>query len=240
MSRPRKKVKAAPVKAAPAKAPKAGPRVRRERRSLRPFFAAVGTLTVAAAALLGLSHLGQEARLRVGERARYEAKFADIECPSPPAVERSRFLVEVRTAAGLAETFQLLDSELHLKLRAAFAAHPWVASVDAVAVEPPARVRLGLSFRTPALVVRLAGLPGGKRVVDANGVLLPPSAVPADLPELVNRVASPTMPDGSVWADPLIGRAVELVRAYRPGSLEKTAAGWQLKRSNWPKPLKVN
>ena len=89
------------------------------------------------------------------------------------------FLTEVRFMARLPEWVPAIDPALPDTLRTAFAAHPWVASVDAV--EPTAGgLRVGLTFREPVLVVPVAG-EDRPRVVDPAGVLLPPSAPTAGL-----------------------------------------------------------
>jgi hypothetical protein len=184
------------------------------------------TLGVVAGLLFGLARLGDEARRRLGPRDRYAARFADVECDAPPGLDRPTFLAEVRYAASFPESFQLLDPKLPDRLAAAFAAHPWVESMTGVDVEPPARVRVRLRFRSPVLAVTTDG--GQVRLVDAAGVLLPATAPPAGLPELVNPVPPPETPAGRVWADDTVRRAAELVTAYKPVRLERTPSGWRL------------
>jgi hypothetical protein len=188
--------------------------------------AALLTLGVVAGLLFGLGWLGDEARRRLGPRDRYAAWFADVECDAPPGLDRPTFLAEVRYAANCPESFQLLDPDLPARLAAAFAVHPWVESVTGVEVEPPARVRVRLRFRTPVLAVATDG--GSVRLVDAAGVLLPATAPPAGLPELVNPVPPPETPAGRVWADDMVRRAAELTTAYKPARLERTPSGWRL------------
>ena len=156
---------------------------------VRPLLAALLTLGVAAGLLFGLSRLGDEARRNIGPRDRYAVKFADIRCDPPPNTARDLFLTEVRYSSNVAPTVQTLDPDLAAKLTAAFAAHPWVASVEAVTVEPDG-VTVRLTYRTPVLAV---SSDGGKRAVDAKGILLPTSAPTAGLPELLN--ATPLPPD---------------------------------------------
>ncbi|HJZ55180.1 MAG TPA: hypothetical protein VKE74_09490 [Gemmataceae bacterium] len=194
-------------------------------RALRPLVAVGFTLGVVAALLFGLGWLGDEARKRLGPHDRYRVRFADIDCDAPPGIDRPTFLSEVRYIGDLPDTFQILDPDLGAKLTAAFAAHPWVESVDGVDVEPPGRVRVRLRFRTPVLLVRLAG---GGRLVDGNGVLLPLSDVPPGLAELASLVPPPQSPAGRPWDDATVRRAVELEKTYRPRQLEKTPTGWRL------------
>ena len=111
---------------------------------------------------------------------------------------------------------------------AAFETHPWVETVEGVAVEPENRVRVKLKFRTPALAVRIAGTSDAVRLVDGNGVLLPLTAESQGLPLLRTPVLSPTTPSGKPWPDETVQRAVELVHAHHPRELEKTPKGWRL------------
>lgn len=197
-------------------------------RSVRSLFVVIGTLSAVALVLLSLNRVGDEARQHIGPRDRYEVRFADIECATPPERDRAQFLNEVLSASGFPETFQLLDSDLQLKLRSAFTAHPWVESVESVSTESPSLVRVALKFRTPVLAVTLDDAAKSVRLVDAHGVLLPLSRVPKDVAELRNSVPKPTTPAGQPWADENVKRAVELVKSYQPKSLEKTDKGWRL------------
>jgi hypothetical protein len=195
-------------------------------RSLRPVLAMLLTLGAVAGLLFGLGWVGDHARKGLGPHDRYRVRFADVECDTPPGCDRPTFLSEVRYVSDVPDTFQLLDPELTPKLSAAFAAHPWVEAVDGVDVEPPARVRVRVRFRTPALVVRLES--GGVRLVDENGVLLPVSEAPLGLAELATAVRDPQSQAGKLWPDDTVKRAVELVRSYHPRRLEKTSSGWRL------------
>jgi hypothetical protein len=186
----------------------------------------LATLGVVAGLLFGLGWVGDQARHRLGPHKRYQVRFTDIECDTPPGRDRPTFLSEVRYVSDVPDTFQLLDPELRPKLSAAFAGHPSVEAVDGVDVEPPDRVRVRVRFRTPVLVVTLEG--GGVRLVDANGVLLPVCDVPPGLAELATPVRGPEGPAGKVWADDTVRRAVELVRAYQPRRLEKIPGGWRI------------
>ena len=189
-------------------------------RPARPMLAVLLTLGVVAALLFGLSRLGDEARRRLGPRDRYAVPFADIRCPAPPGLTRDTFLTEVRYAAGAAPTFQALAPDAKARLAATFAAHPWVASVDAVTVEPPDVVRVALTFRTPALAVQA-------RVVDAKGILLPAAAPTAGVPLLLSPVAPPGAA-GAPWPDGTVTRAAPVAAEYKPRTIERTAQGWEL------------
>jgi hypothetical protein len=192
-------------------------------RRVPPVVAVLLTLGVAAAVLFGLSRLGDEARRNIGPRDRYAVKFADIRCDPPPGTTRETFLSEVRYAANVPPTFQALDAELAPKLTAAFAAHPWVASVDAVAVDGPDAISVKLTYRTPALAL-------GSRAVDAKGVLLPTSAPTAGLPELLSAPPLPAdATAGKPWpGEDLVVGAARVAAEYKPKTIARTEQGWQL------------
>lgn len=195
------------------------------KRVTRPILAACITLTVVAAVLFGLSYLGEEARRNIGERDRYAVPFADIRCDAPPGgMTRETFLAEVRYESNAAPAVQLLDPDLNAKLTAAFAAHPWVASVNAVNVDPPDAVSVKLTFRVPVLVVLVGNAP---RVVDAKGVLLPANASTAGLPELLTPVKAPGKA-GQLWPDAVVIRAASVAAEYKPKTMTRTSQGWEL------------
>jgi hypothetical protein len=195
-------------------------------RRVSPAVAVVLTLGIIAAALFGLSRLGEEARRNLGERERYAVKFADIRCEPPPGTPRDTFLAEVRYAANAPPTFQALDPNLSATLTSAFAAHPWVAGVESVVVEPPDVVTVKLSYRVPVLAI---GLGNSKRAVDAKGILLPPSAPTANLPELLSAPALPSEAlAGKPWPDGAVVSAAAVAAEYKPRTMEHTAQGWQL------------
>ena len=195
-------------------------------RLAKRLIAVVLTLAAVTGLVWGLSRLGDEARRGIGPRDRYAVRFADVECNPPSGTDRAAFLAEVRYVSNLPDTFQSLDPDLRTKLTAAFTAHPWVAAVEDVTVDADGVVRVALKHRTPALAVRVAN--GSVRVVDAAAVLLPAATSPKNLPELLTPVATPPGRDGKVWDDAAVRRAVELVAAHQPRTLEKTPEGWRL------------
>ncbi len=199
-------------------------------RLLRWGLAGAATLALVAGLVAGIARLGDEARRGIGPRDRYAIPFAEIICDPPPGRDRATFLAEVRYASGFPETFQSLDPELNSKLTAAFTAHPWVAAVVGVTVDPGGVVRVGLRFREPALAVTTSD--GARRAVDATGVLLPDGVATEDLPLLATPVSPPRGGVGTVWGDATIRRALELLAAYHPRRLEKTPRGWRLTRSD--------
>ncbi len=202
------------VKRAAKEKPAASPRP-------RPILKAVLTLGVVAAVLLGLWRAGVEARKHIGPRDRYAVPFADIRCDPPPGSTREAFLAEVRYASGAPASVQALDPDLAAKLTTYFAAHPWVAAVDAVAVDGPDAVRVGVTYRIPALAV-------GGRALDVKGVLLPATAPTAGLPELLGAEPRPDAVAGKPYPDATAARAAAVADEYRPRTIEPTPQGWQL------------
>jgi hypothetical protein len=195
-----------------------------------PVIGGLLTLLVAGGVVLAVSLLGTSARDQIGPRDRYEVRFADIDCDPPPGTDRDTFLVEVRSASQFPESFQLLAPDRDDRLRAAFAAHPWVESVDGIDADPPAQVKVRLKYRTPELVVVLTD--GGVRTVDARGVLLPLTAKRDGLPVLASPVPPPAVEAGHPWPGNTVKRAVELVAAYHPRTLQWVPTGWMLVMMN--------
>jgi hypothetical protein len=201
--------------------PAAPPEARARYRAL----AAVAlTLGCAAALLFGLSRIGDEARRGIGPRDRYAIPVSDVRCPAPPGLSREQFLSEVRYAGDTGPTVQLLDPDLRAKLTKAFKAHPWVLSADRVTAEPPGTVLVELTFRTPALAVRVGN---DVRAADTLGVVLPTGAPVAGLPQLVGEAAPPGAA-GAPWPDEAVRRAAALAAEYKPLEIERTPQGFQL------------
>ena len=184
------------------------------------------TLAVIGGIVYGVAWLGDAARRGIGPRDRYLARFSDIECDTPPNFDRVTFLSEVRYVSNFPESFQSLDPELNAKLAAAFTAHPWVANFEGVLVNTEGHVSVKLRFRVAVLAVKTDS--GNKRVVDGSAVLLPLEASSEGLPEFLTVLPSPSTPAGKPWANDLVKRAVELVEAHHPRTLEKRPQGWRL------------
>jgi hypothetical protein len=198
------------------------------RARLGPALVFLLTLAAAAGAVWGVKRLGDVTRREVADRGRYTVRISDIECGAPPGLDRASFLAEVRYQSKSPQTFQSIDPDAKPELSAAFAEHPWVAAVEGVSVEPKGTVRVRLRFRVPALAVTVESGEEKTRVVDTAGVLLPISAGGESLPRLVTPVPAPTVASGQPWPDETVRRAVELVAAHRPRTLEKTPQGWRL------------
>ncbi|MFM8275063.1 MAG: cell division protein FtsQ/DivIB [Gemmata sp.] len=204
-------------------------------RSVRPLISVLLTLGGAGLVLLGLSVAGDEARRHLGPRDRYTVRFADIRCEPPPNASRATFLTEVRYASGADRSVRALDPDLKKKISAAFAAHPWVARVDAVAVDPPNTVTVALTYRKPVLA---APQTDGPRAVDAKGVLLPATAPTDGLPELLGAPElPPAATAGQPWPNDDVVRAAAVAAEYRPLTIERKKQGWELVLQNKQKVL---
>jgi hypothetical protein len=161
-------------------------------------------LATVALFLTGLIWLGELVREDLREQQRCALPFADVICAPPPGLNRGDFLDEVRYLGNVPERLNLLDPDLAQRLARAFARHPWVARVERVEVLPPARVRVQLVYRRPALAVPLGDR---LRVVDSNGILLPRSAPTTGLPIFSGKAAPPAGPAGTAWGDPAVEAA---------------------------------
>ena len=115
----------------------------RHRRWPAVAFALLG----AAAAVGGVAAVGRLARDTLGPQDRYRVRFADVDCPSPPGLERTRFLDEVQYLGEVPDALNLLDPAMPERLRAAFAKHKHVARVGQAVATPPKNVRVELEFR---------------------------------------------------------------------------------------------
>jgi hypothetical protein len=205
-------------------------RSRSERTTLRTGLRVLLGLLLAGGLVGGLAWIGRQAGSGVAGRTRYAVEVADILCNAPPGSDRGLFLTEVRYVGGLTEVVQSVEPGLADRLTAAFAAHPWVASVDGVTVTPGGgEIHVGLTFRTPVLAVPVIGDPD-RRAVDADGVLLPATAPTAGLAVLTPAVFAPAGPAGQPWDDPDVRRAAGLAAAYKATRVEKTGKGWRLTR----------
>lgn len=215
-----------------AKAPPARPAAPRGRTAW-PLVGTAGrgvlALGVVLAVMAGVIWVGGRAGHTVAPRDRYTVPFADIRCPTPPGVDRLRFLTEVRYLSNVPETVQVVDPALPERLSAVFARHPWVAAVGAVTVRPEGAIEVGLTFRVPVLAVEVVG---DKELhqVDRNGFLLPGPPAAGPLAKLVPAQPPPKESEapGLVWQNPTVRRAAELAAIYRPRLIEKTAKGWKL------------
>lgn len=168
-------------------------------------------LTLVVAGLVVLVVLGVGHYLGEGLRddARYQANFADIECPPPPGMAREEFLSEVQYQGGFPDHLAVLDKEQTRKLALAFAAHAWVEKVEGVRVQPPNKIRIHLTYRTPVLAVEARGKPD-RSPVDRFGVVLPTKGLDPSLPLLKDIETVGATPTGAVWNDPAVQAAAKV------------------------------
>ena len=118
----------------------------------------VGLLPVLAVGLvlLGVSAVGYATHDWLRQQERASIAFGDLDCSSPPGMQRELFMLEVQSLGGLPDRLPLLDHDLAGRLAGAFGRHPWVERVERVAVVSPRRVEVRLTYRTPALAVGFA------------------------------------------------------------------------------------
>jgi cell division septal protein FtsQ len=199
----------------------------KNRAALRITLKVVAALALVAVFVAGLAWVGERAGLQLLGNPRYQVKVADIQCDTPPGLDRTTFLTEIRYLSDLPATVSSVDPALSKTLTAAFAKHPWVAGVDGVEVVPEAGIRVNVRFRVPVLAVDVMG-ESDRRAVDRDGVLLPSTASVVGLPVLLPAVHAPTTLAGEVWSHPDVKRAVELAQAYPALKIEKTAKGWRI------------
>jgi hypothetical protein len=163
--------------------------------------------------LAGLIFLGHWGLEQMRGQKRYLVPFAEIDCAAPPGLTRGEFLDEVQYLARLPDQVGLLDDELPRRLGEAFAQHPWVEKVEAVALKPPRHIHIRLSFRRPVLAVRTAD---ALIAVDGQGVRLPKNAQAEGLPVYDGDALPPRGPAGTKWGDAKVeARAQELASRER-------------------------
>jgi hypothetical protein len=180
------------------------------RRWIVPVFL---PLLGAALVLAGLIFGGQALRSLLKRHDRYTTAFADIDCPPPPGLGRPQFLAEVRQRADLPERLPVLDDELAMRLKTAFAVHPWVEDVEDVQVGRDRQIQVKVRYRLPALAVPLAD---GVRAVDGHGILLPATADTTGLPVWRGPSSLPAGKPGEAWGDPALEAAANVAGCLRP------------------------
>jgi len=157
---------------------------------------------------------GKLALEQLRDSDRYVMPFTDIECSPPPPQDRDEFLLEVRYRNEMPEQLHLLEADLASRLAAAFARHPWVEKVGQVKIEPPRRVLVRLTYRTPVLAVWQGEQ---VRAVDRHGVLLPPTAKTEGLPAFPGHAKPPVGSAGMPWGDAAVEEAARSAAGQRQG-----------------------
>src|SRR5579871_2904390 len=170
----------------------------------RALLRVLAPLVCAGLFLAGLAAAGRATRAWLRQQGQVTIAFTDLDCVPPPGEDRERFLLEVQSLSELPDRLSLLDDDLPTTLARAFGRHPWVEKVKRVAVLPSPEVHVQLLYRTPVLAVRTAD---AVRVVDAQGVLLPPGTGAEGLPTFSGLPAPPSGLSGAAWGDPDIEAA---------------------------------
>lgn len=117
------------------------------RRRLRWLVQVILGLCVAALIVAGVIAVGNVARDSLRSTDRYRLVFAEIECPSPPGIDRATFLGEIQYNGRFDDTIDVRDQSLPDRLRGAFEKHPRVERVAKLTVIPPKRIVVELKFR---------------------------------------------------------------------------------------------
>jgi hypothetical protein len=154
----------------------------------------VVAILAAVAVVFGLVVLGHYARDWLDRRHHYSIKIADLNCETPPGMDKAKFLAEVQYCGSFPDEINVLDAGLVNRLQAAFALHPWVERVDGISFRGPEGPTVRLVIRRPALAV-------GERVVDRFGVLLPAGTPTAGLPAYGGEAPPPKGRAGTPWGD---------------------------------------
>jgi hypothetical protein len=145
----------------------------------------------------------------------YQITAENVTVPPPPDGVPETFVKEVLESAGLHQPGILLDKTLAKKLADAFAAYPWVETVEQVDLRYPSGAVIKLSYRKPAAFVAAANQ--GRYPVDRNGILLPSDYFANIAPEkqmlfvtITGIKTAPLGTAGTPWGDPLVQSAAQL------------------------------
>ena len=176
-------------------------------------------LILVLAIFAGLSALGwYYVKDRIRPQPKYHLSANKITVPDAPPWVPERFVEDVLQSSNLNRTSSLFDKTLPQKLTEAFAAHPWVESVEHVILRHPSGADVKLSYRVPTALVEIPQ--DGIFLVDRNGILLPPDYL-ADLTtdrrsEYLTIQGIQSTPLGSVgthWGDPMVQTGAQLAAA---------------------------
>ena len=104
------------------------------RRWPRWLVQVLAALLVAGVAIAGIIAVGNAARNSLGPNDRYLVPFNQIECATPPGIDRSVFLGEVQYNGQFPDSINVLDPTLPDRLRSAFERHRRVQRVVKISV----------------------------------------------------------------------------------------------------------
>ncbi|MGD0518119.1 MAG: hypothetical protein ABSA26_11350 [Thermoguttaceae bacterium] len=137
--------------------------------------------------------------------------------PPPPWLRRTDLAAEVYRDLTLHGPVSIMDDDLTQRVAAACLLQPWVAKVQQVAKQYPAKVKVDLVYRRPVCMVKLGDqlLP-----VDAEAVLLPADdfcpVEMAKYPRLLDVDRGPMGGAGRRWGDIRVAGGAEIAAAIQP------------------------
>ena len=153
----------------------------------------------------------------------YQVGPEQVEITPLPEWIHSDIRAEAFRDPALDGPLSLLDDDLVVRVKKAFAERPWVEKVISVHKFTPSTpgaisVKVELGYRKPACMVEV---PGGVLAVDGEGVLLPSQENFTSLevkkyPLLVRMDRLPVAPAGQRWSDSRVIGAAEIAAALGP------------------------
>lgn len=177
-----------------------------------------------AAVLLVLAGLGVSAAWRhwggaVVAHPSYAIQAENIAVTPQPEWVHTDVKAEV-VRNGSLEKLQLLDPQVTVKVARAFEIHNWVASVQRVSKQYPAKIVVELEYRRPVAMVEVLdnGKPG-LVPIDGHGVVLPPENFAEQTRNYLRIFAGETVPAGPVgtpWGDERVLGAASIALALSP------------------------
>jgi hypothetical protein len=165
----------------------------------------------------------------------------DVEITPLPAWIRTDLAGDVVRSLSMDAPLSILQDDLNQRIHDAFAAQPWVAKVQRVSKQHPARLRVDLVYRRPVCMVESASgvRPGSREAIslrllpiDEQGVLLPErdfsDAQRRQYPRLSGIPTAPPGVAGSPWRDARVTGgaliAAALVEVWSEYSLDRIVA----------------
>jgi hypothetical protein len=154
----------------------------------------------------------------VVQRSSYELLVENVTTSEQPPWVAGDIRLEVFRDASLTE-MSVLEDGLTKRICDAFEMHPWVARVNRVNMQPPAKIVVDLEYRQPIAWVEVPdgmvpGHRGGWLPIDKDSLLLPDEGFQQDPPELplvrIDRLL-PCGPIGTAWGDPRVAGAAAIV-----------------------------
>jgi len=164
--------------------------------------------------LLGIGWHWTKDRIRSKQEYLLSANHIVVSPPLPDWVP-DRFIEDVLQSSGLNQTGSLLNKTFSQKLAEAFAAYPWVETVEQVVPRYPSGAEVKLSYRVPVALVEVPR--HGIFPVDRNAVLLPTEYLSNTISDRRNEhliiqgiQSTPLGSVGTPWGDPLVQAAAQL------------------------------